>query len=566
VEGERGKRRLWPWLVVIAVLGGLAAYNYWPTGPDKIIVSRETTYILGPLNADGTPNYVAYLDAKCAQGVTAENNAAPLLLRAFGPDLLPAKICAETLSRLNLPADILDRDKHFIGWKARARPAKADANAAGGANAASSSAPAEKDEDESESEPNFNDVFNMLLAGQVHPDLEAWLASNSGPLELVRQATARDQLYFPLVSASTPPNLAGVGFPSWSGYTHVPRALAMRAILKAARNDMQGAWGDVLTAHRVARLQDRSPSLIGRLVGHVADSIAAQVGIAFATRYPMPPAEAREILSKLVAIEPRGNVVDAFDEGDRFIGLDIVMMLSRWVAGKDVGLPSLPSTGGRDLDWNQMLREMTTWYDAMVKPLRLPRFHGREEAQKAFDEKRKEFQADIDGRYRNTFRMFLLSHGGRLSQGALTEAVTNLMVAMSIWSLSQRAEGEDEVKMTFEIETLAVALACFHAEHGRWPAELKELCPSLLKAIPPDRFSEKPLVYRPSEKGYLLYSVGRNLRDDGGQRERIVGGKVVNEGADDIVAEVKPIEAASKPAEAASRPAASQPTEAASQR
>jgi hypothetical protein len=263
----------------------------------------------------------------------------------------------------------------------------------------------------------------------------------------------------------------------------------------------------------------------------------------------MPLAEGREILSRLVVVEPDRNVVDAIDEGNRFIGLDIVMMLSRWGAGENVGIPGLPSTGGRDFDWNQMLREMTTWYDAMVKPMRMPRFYGREEAQQAFDKERKKFNADVD-RYRSTFRMFLLSHGGRLTRGALNEAVTNLMVAMEIEisSISRYTVEEDDVKMAYDIETLAVALACFHAEHGRWPAELKELCPSLLKEIPADRFSVTPLIYWPSEKGYLLCSVGPNLHDDGGHRERIVGGKVVNKGADDIVAEVKPVEAVSKPA------------------
>jgi hypothetical protein len=188
----------------------------------------------------------------------------------------------------------------------------------------------------------------------------------------------------------------------------------------------------------------------------------------------------------------------------------------------------------------------------------MPRFHGREEAQQALDEKWKKFNVDVKDRYRSTFRMLLLSHGGRLTRGALNEAVTDLMVAMVMPSLSRACDNEDLTKMTFEIETLAVALACFHAEQGRWPAELKELCPSLLKEIPADRFSVKPLIYRPGEKGYLLYSVGQNLRDDGGQRESSSSsGKSSEERKDDIVAEVKPVEAASMPA--ASMPAASQP-------
>jgi len=37
-----------------------------------------------------------------------------------------------------------------------------------------------------------------------------------------------------------------------------------------------------------------------------------------------------------------------------------------------------------------------------------------------------------------------------------------------------------------------------------------------LKALPIDPFSDKPLVYRRTEDGFILYSVGPNFEDDGG--------------------------------------------------
>lgn len=43
------------------------------------------------------------------------------------------------------------------------------------------------------------------------------------------------------------------------------------------------------------------------------------------------------------------------------------------------------------------------------------------------------------------------------------------------------------------------------------------MAPKYLKAIPLDRYSGKPLIYRPTDKGYLFYSVGLNGKDDEGQ-------------------------------------------------
>ncbi len=529
MKGKRRRRRLWPWLVVLAVLGGLLAYMYWPAGPVEIIVSRETTYILGPLNPDGTPNYVKYLDDKYAEGVTPENNAARLLLRALGPKLLPPHVRVESLRRLNLPADIFDGDKHFIDWDDRVRAAKADAN---GTSDANSSLLPEQEEGESADEPYFGDVFEMLLAGQEHPDLEAWLASNAGPLDLVCQASAKDRYYIPLVSTSTPPRMLDTILPSFGRFRRFAEALTARAILKMSRDDSRGAWDDVLAAHHLARLLGQTPILFCQMVALDMEEKACRAGIVLATTGSMDAEQLRELSNNLNALGPVSDVVRTTDEGERFIGLDAAILVSRGVDVRTFFSMGPPKRNGLYLDTNQMLRDMNTWYDRMVKPTRLPRFQGLKEAQEAFNDERMEFSIKR-GRLATPLRMGLLKFGGALMRGTLTEVTSDFLVCGMLSSLTRACDLEDKVKMIFEIEILAVALACFHAEHGRWPGELKELCPSLLKAIPADRFSVKPLVYRPTEKGYLLYSVGMNLTDDGGKE-------------DDIVAEVKPASESSK--------------------
>jgi hypothetical protein len=64
---------------------------------------------------------------------------------------------------------------------------------------------------------------------------------------------------------------------------------------------------------------------------------------------------------------------------------------------------------------------------------------------------------------------------------------------------------------------VAFALGAYHREHGRYPATLDTLAPKYLTQVPDDLFSGKPLLYRPEENGYLLYSVGVNGRDDQGR-------------------------------------------------
>lgn len=64
-----------------------------------------------------------------------------------------------------------------------------------------------------------------------------------------------------------------------------------------------------------------------------------------------------------------------------------------------------------------------------------------------------------------------------------------------------------------------VALRRHHLDTGRYPAKLADLSPKYLKQIPADPFGGKALRYRLVDNGksYLLYSIGPNLKDDGGK-------------------------------------------------
>lgn len=65
----------------------------------------------------------------------------------------------------------------------------------------------------------------------------------------------------------------------------------------------------------------------------------------------------------------------------------------------------------------------------------------------------------------------------------------------------------------------AIAVRLYQADHGRLPRDLREVAESgLLPAVPIDPFDNRPLRYLP-DRG-LLYSVGRNATDDGGEFSR----------------------------------------------
>ncbi|MCD4825344.1 MAG: hypothetical protein K8S55_12175, partial [Phycisphaerae bacterium] len=412
---EKRKLKWKRWLVILLLIGGLT-YLYFPTGPVKIIISKETTFIDGPVNPDGTINYVEAINKQFAKGITPENNAVPLLLKAFGVSILHDSTRDEILRRLELTAADIDSDHHFIPWDERektGKPAELQAAAANRTKLKISN---------NDKKVSLEDVQRMLRNGRIHPELQGWLATNAEALRLVEKATTRPLHYMPSVSNSNPPQVIDVSLSGMDCCRDAADAMVTRAMLKLHKGNMDGAWQDILTIHRLARLVQQGPFLIRQLVAIRIENLAAENGITLATSGQLTPQKTKSILQDIVTLQPVGNVVNSVDRGERFMTLDAVMILSRGQDGGDAGSEG-NSHKVPNLNWNEMLREVNRWRDRIVKPLRLPRFQGRAEAQKALDTDIDEFLSNVKPKWGPT-KMFLLSLGGRLCQKARTRVAT----------------------------------------------------------------------------------------------------------------------------------------------
>jgi hypothetical protein len=81
------------------------------------------------------------------------------------------------------------------------------------------------------------------------------------------------------------------------------------------------------------------------------------------------------------------------------------------------------------------------------------------------------------------------------------------------------------VAMQFEtrrqMTLTAIALKRFEMRYSHLPADLKELVPEFLAELPRDYMTDQPLRYRlKAEREFILYSVGDDGRDDGGDTSR----------------------------------------------
>jgi len=73
-------------------------------------------------------------------------------------------------------------------------------------------------------------------------------------------------------------------------------------------------------------------------------------------------------------------------------------------------------------------------------------------------------------------------------------------------------------KLLHEATVTILAVLQWRQEKGRYPESLGELVSAgLLKEVPMDPFSDKPVVYKKKGEDFTIYGVGENFTDDGGE-------------------------------------------------
>jgi hypothetical protein len=107
--------------------------------------------------------------------------------------------------------------------------------------------------------------------------------------------------------------------------------------------------------------------------------------------------------------------------------------------------------------------------------------------------------------------------------------------------IASRVESIATVTARTRAAIAAIAAVRYHAQHGSWPESLDSLVPDYLAEVPTDPFTGKPLKMLVRADELRVYSVGKNLADDGGEEviEANPDGALAPSGPD-VVLRVKP--------------------------
>jgi hypothetical protein len=271
------------------------------------------------------------------------------------------------------------------------------------------------------------------------------------------------------------------------------RLLLFSSLLRAEAGDLPGAIGQISTGLAFAPLVAQEGSLISYLVA-LADTrmLAYFSGDLFRSR----PIGDEDLLGLVDELDPgpwRARLAGAV-RGERVVFIE---------AGDYVLRGSM-----KELDFfygePSFLKNIGAW---LIRPMLKRDFR---EALPVYDELETQAQRPY---YES--RAFFGSRGRDLMKRPWYAFFSKAMIA----NFEAAFMKEALVEATFLASRTGLACRLYKSQTGRYPDSLEALVPGILKEVPIDPFTGKPLVYRREGEGFVVYSLGTNERDDGGRSD-----------------------------------------------
>lgn len=334
------------------------------------------------------------------------------------------------------------------------------------------------------------------------------LLKNQVALDLARRGGLMPKCRFPLDYQTS--NSLALTFPYYAQMRELARLLNAAAKIEARKGDRAAAFRDVRAIFGMAQHLSDEPVLLGFLVSKAIGSVANNALAEVLNGVPLSALEASALENSL----PKTDWNRAFTHclmGDRVGEIDIFDKAQHFPMGNflsDTGGDSSPSWFSYPmiLLWRPVLKLDEVQLLRLWKPLLAAAAATPFSKQAYFED--------------------------RIMEDTPRYAILTRML-MPIFS--RAADNRDRAEVESRQRQIALSLTVFRTRQGAYPAQLSEITALNGAALPLDPYGKKPFIYRRLAKGFALYSVGPNRKDERGANStsQLASGSWVT--ADDIV-------------------------------
>ncbi|HVT83384.1 MAG TPA: hypothetical protein VHM90_22275 [Phycisphaerae bacterium] len=481
----------------------------------RFTVGKETTAIVSPLKADGSPDYLLALNEKYGKGVTAENNGYALLQQVMGT------------SNTQLSEQVREPFLRLLGNEAvpggagvwenfeayRQRTHAADDAAAG---------------------DRFTGLHRRLWKAEEMPEAASYLKAEEALLARGAEAAERPRWWIPSVSRDG--SVIGAVLPSLGSIRNMANTLGARATLRAQAGDFDGFLADVHTLKLLGARMTHGTTLIEALVGVAIGQIGDETIGAVAASGKLTEGQCARIAKMLEELPPQGSMADIVDCSERWTQLDMTQLVSRAPnaaslkaelkanlihAGLDADGTMLPvfTIDVEKVDWDVPLKRINERFDKIIATTVLTSTKECLQANDALDAELEKWKEEARAGDRDR----ALSWKEGEAKDAYSQRVSRGLMAEFLVSVGKAEVLRRRGVMVQHMAELLLVAAQARARDGKWPETAVSLVPTRLKAVPQDIFAEGigdgAVRYRVTPAGPQVYSIGFNGKDDGGARD-----------------------------------------------
>lgn len=365
--------------------------------------------------------------------------------------------------------------------------------------------------------------------------IERWLAANREALEAMEAAYTKERCVRP-VSAENGRISSSYSIATLTKFRHLSMLAGTKSNALARAGDWAGAYAWNRRMHRLGAFVRELPDRLAQMNGDGHAKMACDQLLTLIQREPVnAPADT---VAYVVRERERKYVAEVIDAYETLVTFDLLERHYAWAND-----PQSEPTVGEEIDAIIGLPEMLNDFAAGGSGLRpiKPAFTSPEQYRKALLATTPQAYRPVWDRDCELWREWLAK--------PLPEAIRDVpdlerryvevfarhpfaafLNAGNIVPFDRRRITAARTDAQIAGLECVLAIRAFHQRTGRYPHTLDEIVRQNLQKLPLDPFSSKPLMYRPTPDGFLLYSIGPDLKDDQGVAKHPNG-----EAADDVL-------------------------------
>lgn len=471
----------------------------------QLEIGPDTTVIDGPVNPDGTLNYLAYLNQKLSEGVTPENNFAVDVALSMPPDAWPNREYQQQVYawlKIDAPDEslIFERFTPHMEVRDNAQP-------------------------QIPWQEQVQHAAKSPWSAERYPEVKKWLDAHDGAIESIARGSMKDHFAVPMFVVEGQEQAVFLAMlPHLGQVRGLGRAFAVRAQFKITAGDIEGAWSDVLTLHRLAELTTMESEFLCGLVSISVENMALDVTRSLLTSEGVNVIQYRQMIKDSLSLPRAPGPASAIDLSSRLGTVDTLLRgRAGQLQGDILSEDTCQFLTHEQFDVNFALRQINRRFDQFAQAAEIK---DPLERLRALERIEKEISDLVE-------QTRLMLKGDTKAVDAMRETIeqSNIYTVGGLYLLigdtfpraSAYVGAQVKMQMRLDLQPVALAIAAYRLEHDQFPPDLHALVPAYLDSLPTDFATGELPVYRVKDGAAIVYSLGTDLEDGGGVDDPIEG-------------------------------------------